>query len=168
MKWIALIFMTIDHLAVLFEAIPMVAFCVPTLRLLGRIAAPLFLFAPTESIRHTRSKPALIFRLYIAGMFTGLFMVLTNLIFQEILVYFQGNIFSYIFMFFCPVFLRLGSNKRFVAIQYFFERGQYWMALALPITLLYSVRKGNPVAHFLCMLSVHGYLISFVAALIQM
>jgi len=93
----------------------MVAFCVPTLRLLGRIAAPLFLFAPTESIRHTRSKPALIFRLYIAGMFTGLFMVLTNLIFQEILVYFQGNIFSYIFMFFCPVFLRLGSNKRFVA-----------------------------------------------------
>lgn len=93
LKWIALVFMTIDHLAMIVELIPVIASCATLLRLLGRIAAPLFLFVLTESIRYTRSKSKLILRLYIAGVSTGLFTLITNLIFGKILFFSPGNIF---------------------------------------------------------------------------
>ena len=38
------------------------------LGIVGRIAAPLFLFMVVEGLRHTRGKPKYIFRLYIAGV----------------------------------------------------------------------------------------------------
>lgn len=66
-KCIALVFMTIDHInAYLFTA-------GGVLGDLGRIAAPLFLFVLTESVRHTKSKRRLILRLYIAGVLGSLF-----------------------------------------------------------------------------------------------
>ena len=45
-KWIALIAMTIDHLAAYGFEIPVFAAHFNTLRVIGRIAAPLFFFAP--------------------------------------------------------------------------------------------------------------------------
>ena len=38
------------------------------LRIIGRIAAPLFLFMIVEGLHHTRSKPKYILRLYVAGV----------------------------------------------------------------------------------------------------
>lgn len=96
-KWIALIFMTIDHSAPLFQEIPALAHYVPALERLGRISAPLFLFVLTESFRHTKSKPRFILRLYVAGVSVGVFTILTNLLFHRILVYSPGNIFFTLF-----------------------------------------------------------------------
>lgn len=78
-KWIALVFMTIDHIN---------AYILTTgaensvLSDLGRISAPLFLFVLTESVKHTKDKKRLILRLYIAGLlgslFTLCFIILVN------------------------------------------------------------------------------------------
>ena len=52
---IALVIMTIDHLGAYGFEIPIIdAYC-SQLRLIGRLAMPLFLFALTESIRYTHS-----------------------------------------------------------------------------------------------------------------
>jgi hypothetical protein len=73
LKWIALAFMTIDHIAeyILSAGASLVHYEV--LRDLGRIAAPLFLFVLTESVWHTKDKRKLILRLYIAGLLGSLF-----------------------------------------------------------------------------------------------
>lgn len=78
-KWIALVFMTIDHID---------AYILSTgaensaLSALGRISAPLYLFVLTESVKHTKDKKRLILRLYIAGLlgslFTLCFIILVN------------------------------------------------------------------------------------------
>ena len=100
-KWIALFFMTIDHLAAFGFEIPLFAAHSDLLRLLGRIAAPLFLYMITESARHTRSRSKLIKRLYLAGVFVGLFTTVTNLLLGEVIgIFSPGNI---IFTFFYTV-----------------------------------------------------------------
>lgn len=80
-KWIALIFMTIDHINGYIFAFATGAEN-SVLSALGRISAPLFLFVLTESIRHTKDKKRLILRLYIAGVlgsiFTLCFIILMN------------------------------------------------------------------------------------------
>ena len=101
LKWIAIIFMTIDHVGASSFNIPILADYIWILRLLGRIAAPLFLFTIVESCKYTRSKPKFILRLYIAGVSVGLFTTLTNFFLGDSVGYFlPGNI---IFTFFYTV-----------------------------------------------------------------
>lgn len=80
-KWIALAFMTVAHVNEYFLSTGGLA-SDGILGDLGRIAAPLFLFVLTESIRHTRDKRTFILRLYIAGLlgsfFTICFVILAN------------------------------------------------------------------------------------------
>ena len=99
-KWIALFFMTVDHSYVLCENTPILAQFIPIIRILGRIAAPLFLFIITESARYTSSKKGFLTRLYVAGVCTGIFTILTNIIFGNFIIYTPGNI---IFTFFYTV-----------------------------------------------------------------
>lgn len=81
-KWIALVFMTIDHIGAYILTAGASLVQDGVLRDLGRIAAPLFLFVLTESVRHTKDKRKLILRLYIAGLlgslFTLSFIILAN------------------------------------------------------------------------------------------
>lgn len=72
-KWIALVFMTIDHIDAYILTVGASLGQNGALRGLGRIAAPLFLFVLTESVRHTKDKRRLILRLYIAGLLGSLF-----------------------------------------------------------------------------------------------
>jgi hypothetical protein len=59
--------MTIDHIAVYLGGIPVIGAAYEPLRILGRISAPLFLFAVVQGLRHTRSKEKYALRLYIAS-----------------------------------------------------------------------------------------------------
>lgn len=82
-KWIALIFMTLDHLAAYGFEIPVFGAHFETLRIIGRIAAPLFFFALTESVKHTRNRKRFLLRLYLGAVGTGLFVAITNLLFHD-------------------------------------------------------------------------------------
>lgn len=98
LKMLALFFMTLDHIGAFAFEIPVVERYYTYLRSIGRLAAPLFLFLLVQSIRHTRSKPRFLLRLYLAGMCTGLFATAMNACFGEVFHYFTpGNI---IFTFF--------------------------------------------------------------------
>ena len=70
-KCIALLCMTVDHIAAFggwtFLGVYQVDF-----RLIGRIAAPLFLFILVQSARRTHDRRAFVKRLYLAGMCVGL------------------------------------------------------------------------------------------------
>ena len=66
-KIIALITMTLDHIGA-YQIITFNRAINNGLRIVGRIAAPLFLFMVVEGLRHTRSKPKYILRLYTAGI----------------------------------------------------------------------------------------------------
>lgn len=93
LKWIALFFMTLDHIAAFGFEIPIVGRFYNPLRLVGRIAAPLFLFALVQGLRHTRSRPRFLLRLYLAGMGAGLFVTATDLFFGDIVgIITPGNI----------------------------------------------------------------------------
>lgn len=83
-KWIALFFMTLDHIAAFGFEIPIVGRYYNPLRLAGRIAAPLFLFVLVQGLRHTRSRPKFLLRLYLAGMGAGLFVTVTDLLLGDI------------------------------------------------------------------------------------
>lgn len=65
----ALVIMTIDHIA-FYQTFTINTNINYALRIIGRIAAPLFLFLITEGLHHTKSKPKYIFRLYIASFIT--------------------------------------------------------------------------------------------------
>lgn len=92
-KIIALVIMTLDHIAAFGFEIPVVAQYEGILRAIGRLAAPLFLFLLVQSIRHTRSKPRFLLRLYLAGMCTELFVTAMNVCLGEVFNYFTpGNI----------------------------------------------------------------------------
>lgn len=60
LKFIGVLFMTIDHIAKYTLMIPMGSHI---FNILGRIAAPMFLYLITVSAQHTRSKPKFAFRL---------------------------------------------------------------------------------------------------------
>lgn len=69
LKAIALCFMTIDHVGKYCYF--MLPFPLDTIfRILGRIAAPLFLFVFVESLRHSKSRMKLTLRLYVASILT--------------------------------------------------------------------------------------------------
>jgi len=58
-KLIALVIMTMDHIGAYGTDIPFVRENYMLLRQIGRIAAPLFLFVFTDSMRHTHDRKAL-------------------------------------------------------------------------------------------------------------
>lgn len=92
-KVIALAAMTLDHIGAYAFEIPVVEQYREILRSIGRLAAPLFLFLLVQSIRHTRSKPKFLLRLYLAGMCTELFVTAMNVCLGEVFNYFTpGNI----------------------------------------------------------------------------
>lgn len=66
-KIIALITMTLDHIGA-YQTITSNRAINDGLRIVGRIAAPLFFFMVVEGLHHTRSKPKYILRLYTAGI----------------------------------------------------------------------------------------------------
>lgn len=93
LKVLALVIMTVDHIGAFAFEIPLVEQYREILRSIGRLAAPLFLFLLVQSIRHTRSKPKFLLRLYLAGMCTELFVTAMNVCLGEVFNYFTpGNI----------------------------------------------------------------------------
>lgn len=58
LKLLAVAFMLIDHIGLYFEGTPIL------LRMIGRLAFPLFLFCMTQGYRHTRSRKKYLLRLY--------------------------------------------------------------------------------------------------------
>lgn len=92
-KMIALIFMTIDHLGAYAFEIPVISAHYSALRILGRIAAPLFLYILTDSIRYTHSKTGYLIRLYVAASGSGLITTVMNYSLGDMLgVHSQSNI----------------------------------------------------------------------------
>lgn len=71
LKLFALILMTLDHLGAYGFELPIIRNNVDNLRLIGRMAAPLFLFFVVESLKHTRKRRQFLLRLYLAGAITG-------------------------------------------------------------------------------------------------
>lgn len=108
LKLIALVTMTIDHLAAFGFDIPLFAACYTPLRIIGRIAAPVFLFLLVQSARHTKNRKRFLLRLYLAGAATGLFTTATNFILGDSFGYFTpGNIiFTF---FFTALYIHLGE-----------------------------------------------------------
>ena len=86
-KVIALVCMTLDHLAGFGFEISLFARYSSFLRTVGRIAAPLFLFVLAQSIQHTKSKTKFLLRLYVAGVCVGLF--------DTAICFFTGELFGY-------------------------------------------------------------------------
>ena len=81
LKWIAVCFMTLDHIGVYCGALPAVAPWYGLLRVLGRIAAPIFLFCMVESLRHTRSRLRLLGRLAFWNAVTALLSTAADVLF---------------------------------------------------------------------------------------
>lgn len=133
-KWIALFFMTLDHIAAFGFEIPIVARYYNPLRLVGRIAAPLFLFALVQGLRHTRSRPKFLLRLYLAGMGAGLFVAVTDLLFGEIVGYITpGNI---MFTFFYVALYAWAIEGLAKAVRERSWRGALSMAACCVLTFL--------------------------------
>ena len=103
LKWIALVFMTIDHLGAFGYEIELFSEYNYPLRVLGRIAAPLFLFVIIHSAKYTRNKLAFLLRLYLAGIGTGLFTAITNFALGESVGYLHG--YNMLFTFFYIVLI---------------------------------------------------------------
>jgi len=119
LKIIALIFMTVDHIAVYVFMplqVPVVAYEI--FRGVGRIAAPLFLYIAINSAQYTRSKPKLILRLYAASAILGLI----NIVSSEILplgFFVNGNIFptfmyTVLYIYLLENIVNALRNKRFI------------------------------------------------------
>lgn len=97
LKILALIFMTVDHFGFYstFTTIPEINYI---FRIIGRIAAPLFLFLLIEGLHHTRSKKKYIFRLYFASVLTeGMNTLFINILVPGTSTSVLGNIFSTFF-----------------------------------------------------------------------
>lgn len=72
LKLIALVIMTIDHIGAYWGDLPLFSPIRGDLRLVGRIAAPIFLFCLVESLRYTRDRGRFLKRMYIASVCAGL------------------------------------------------------------------------------------------------
>lgn len=91
-KLFALLFMTIDHIGYFGFYTPPISDYYSTLRLIGRIAAPLFLYFVVEGVKHTRNKEKFLIRLYIAAVCTELCnKLVSKFLFNSVLSF--GNIF---------------------------------------------------------------------------
>lgn len=98
-KMLAVFLMTIDHLGAYGFEIPIFSTYNYQLRLIGRLAMPLFLFTLTESIRYTRSKPKFLLRLYLGAVGTGVFTSVTNYFFDGTVGRFSLNNIFYTYLY---------------------------------------------------------------------
>ena len=113
LKLVALLFMSIDHLGAYGFSVPIFGKYYSTFRILGRIAAPLFLFTLTESIGKTSNQCKLLLRLYVAAILTGLTTTFMNYFFSNSLgEYAQDNIFFTYFYtaIYCILFEKIKYN----------------------------------------------------------
>lgn len=108
LKWIALGCMTIDHLAGIGCAIPLFTALYTPMRLVGRIAAPVFLFLLVQSVRHTRNRKKFLLRLYLAGVAAGLFTTAANYFLGDIAGYFTPPNILFTF-FFTVLYIQLAE-----------------------------------------------------------
>ncbi len=98
LKILAVIFMTLDHTAAFLSVVPAINTASETTRIIGRIAAPLFLYALSQGMRHTRSKEKFVLRLYIASLAMGTMNLVIDLAWpSEYLQTAPGNIFTTLF-----------------------------------------------------------------------
>lgn len=103
LKLIAVTAMTIDHLAAISWRIPLFEACHNQMRLIGRIAAPLFLFCLVQGATHTKNRWKMIGRLYLMGLCTGVMDAMVNYLWgDQVGVSSYGNI---LFDFFYVVLL---------------------------------------------------------------
>lgn len=112
-KLVALFFMTIDHLGAYGFSVSILGKCYSVFRVLGRIAAPLFLFTLTESIRKTSNQCKLLLRLYVAAILVGITTTFMNYFFGNSLgEYAQDNIiFTYFYTaIYCIFIEKIKSN----------------------------------------------------------
>ena len=79
LKWIAVLFMTVDHIAVYLQNVDFIVNHYTILRILGRIAAPIFLYCFVETMHHTKSRKAVLLRLYGANLCCNLITIVCNL-----------------------------------------------------------------------------------------
>ena len=80
LKWVAVLFMTVDHIGVYCRMLPAIAPWYELFRILGRIAAPIFLYCMVESVRHTRSRRRLLARLALWNAVTVAVFTAANLL----------------------------------------------------------------------------------------
>ena len=122
LKLIAMAFMTVDHIGAYL--LPDAVF----LRILGRIAAPLFLFCMTEGLRHTRSRKRYLLRLYLAGAAVGIcdsLLTFWGAPFPQF-----GNIlFTFFYAGVCILLLEKLLQRKYLALLGF-------LAMTLPIALV--------------------------------
>ena len=88
LKIIALICMTVDHIGAIGFEIPFINQYAIYFQIIGRIAAPLFLFVLVQSIRYTRNKYKFILRLYLCGVGVSCFDSAINLLCGESFTYY--------------------------------------------------------------------------------
>ncbi len=137
LKILALVFMTIDHIGSIAFEIPIVMEYRSYLRLIGRLAMPIFLFLLVQSIRHTRNKGRFILRLYLAGMGTEMFVTVMNLLFGERFHYFTpGNI---IFTFFYTALYAVLTERMIESVREKDRRTTGLCALGLALSLVPTV-----------------------------
>lgn len=103
LKMVAAVTMTIDHLASIGFEIPLFGTYKNQMRLIGRIAAPLFLFCLVQGATHTKNRRKMIGRLYLMGLCTGVMDAVVNFLWSDYVgVHSYGNI---LFDFFYVVLL---------------------------------------------------------------
>ena len=117
LKLIALIIMTIDHIG-FYQTFTTISEINYTLRIIGRIAAPLFLFLIAEGLHHTRNKQNYVLRLYIASVITQF---INTLFLQNLGIGYSpsvlGNIFTTFFfvafyVYFIEIIKKNHQNKK--------------------------------------------------------
>ena len=166
LKWIALFFMTLDHLAAFGFEIPVIARYTTILRNWGRIAAPLFLFVLVQGMRYTRSKSRFLFRLYLAGIGSELFVTVTNFFLGEAIVYqTPGNV---IFTFFYVVLYSIIIEEFVASMRNGWGRAALMAALAIAVWIVPQILRGafwqmipgnaNIQQQFLCMDLINCFL----------
>ena len=97
LKIVALAIMTIDHIAA-YGMLPLPNGANAAMRMLGRAAAPLFLFLLARGLRHTRSKARYTLRLYFSGAALQMANEITeNLFLRQGKSFQAGNIFQTLF-----------------------------------------------------------------------
>lgn len=95
LKVLALGIMTIDHVGAYCLDLPWVAPYEIPLRIVGRIAMPIFLFLFVQSLRYTHSRRRLMVRLYLAGLVVELWDLARVFFLGGVMGYTDtGNIFS--------------------------------------------------------------------------
>lgn len=129
LKVIALVCMTLDHLAAFGSEIPLFAALYTPLRIIGRIAAPVFLFLLVQSARHTQDRKRFLLRLYLSGAGVGLFTATTNFLLGEIVGYSTSR--NIIFTFFYAVLYIHLTEMLLDAVKI-----RRWQKMLLPLLLI--------------------------------